>query len=811
MTDSVESINHFYKVYNKVEDLNIELSNLKSNFISNEKTNILSKTTVINGDLIPLENTYNLGNSLKPFKSIYASHLSFNNYLELGNNANLFLNKIGRVGVNTNLLNSTFSVNGLDNFIIENVFLNFNDNSATFDTEASDIRQFIGKYEYFMIYSIDKVKSIDGYTEMNSSYLMENICEFYKIEEVTGKKIFFSGNIKQLFKDEALILTCKLEFLVNLVSINDCKGNNVLRIDYFGDIYYRNNQLKLGKEEWIEDLKEFIFNGNIVIPPYNLYEDTIYHCIRGKIIFDRINRNWILLEQGEKKEKNNLKFGDGLYEDDGILGININPNHLCISDNRIGISKNIMKKIFEEVKQDAITTEFSEIKIVSKKENNIEYKIETIFSNDNDEFVKDTSVKYWISTLSENGDQTKPIQTKEFEYSRNASSICFKINFDKKDEYRIYREVKFGSKIIYNMLEIENNTLMDILIPASFNKLRWTEIDEVIMDDQTYCTITDLKKNGEILISNSLKVNSIINEGIIINKDCDKNSLIINNQTNNSSLIELNSKKSENKIIGNDAYGSSELSIGGNISITNKELENIVMIGYNKSINMNDILGSYKYRLQVDNGGIVAEGDISTTYPKRFETIGNPVNNMNGAVLNTESRLSRYDGLTFKWDRNNLMAVPITSQNKVDESNIIQVKNFCIQHPIEENKYLIHNCLEGPTADIYYRKNVKMGKHEKDIFVELPEYFLAMVDLEEITVSLTSKIIFELLSWNNENKGIRIFRAGNPNYEVVISIMIIGKRKDIDIEVEPIKTRYNVNQWGPYAFVQDNISTKNLI
>jgi hypothetical protein len=59
-------------------------------------------------------------------------------------------------------------------------------------------------------------------------------------------------------------------------------------------------------------------------------------------------------------------------------------------------------------------------------------------------------------------------------------------------------------------------------------------------------------------------------------------------------------------------------------------------------------------------------------------------------------------------------------------------KAFDIPHPTKEGWRLRHVCLEGPTADVYVR-----GRITNKNRIELPEYWLGLVDPRSITVSLT--------------------------------------------------------------------------
>jgi hypothetical protein len=60
-------------------------------------------------------------------------------------------------------------------------------------------------------------------------------------------------------------------------------------------------------------------------------------------------------------------------------------------------------------------------------------------------------------------------------------------------------------------------------------------------------------------------------------------------------------------------------------------------------------------------------------------------------------------------------------------------KNFDIPHPTKENWRLTHACVEGPEASVYIRGRIK-NKTE----ILLPNYWKGLVDIDTITVNLTS-------------------------------------------------------------------------
>lgn len=80
--------------------------------------------------------------------------------------------------------------------------------------------------------------------------------------------------------------------------------------------------------------------------------------------------------------------------------------------------------------------------------------------------------------------------------------------------------------------------------------------------------------------------------------------------------------------------------------------------------------------------------------------------------------------IRFDWDGTFRMWVDVTN-----------VKNFVIDHPLDQDRHLIHACLEGPEAAVFYR-----GQGQLDngwCQVDLPDYFEALCAVEGRSVQLT--------------------------------------------------------------------------
>ena len=101
-------------------------------------------------------------------------------------------------------------------------------------------------------------------------------------------------------------------------------------------------------------------------------------------------------------------------------------------------------------------------------------------------------------------------------------------------------------------------------------------------------------------------------------------------------------------------------------------------------------------------------------------------------------------------------------------------KSFLIDHPTKKNKKLEHGSLEGPENGVYVR-----GKVIDDNIIELPEYWIGLVDEDSITVQLTSigKFMKLYVKKIKDNK-VYVEKSGfgKPSF----FYNVYGERKDID-------------------------------
>jgi hypothetical protein len=121
-------------------------------------------------------------------------------------------------------------------------------------------------------------------------------------------------------------------------------------------------------------------------------------------------------------------------------------------------------------------------------------------------------------------------------------------------------------------------------------------------------------------------------------------------------------------------------------------------------------------------------------------------------------------------------------------------KTFVIDHPVSPDKYLVHACLEGPEAGVYYRGEGIIGNREVEI--TLPDYVKHFATNFSIQVTaIGDNNSFYTTSRVNQDTGsFKVF--GNPGE---FFWHVYGKRQSID--VEPLKSQVNVKGSGPYKWL----------
>lgn len=122
-------------------------------------------------------------------------------------------------------------------------------------------------------------------------------------------------------------------------------------------------------------------------------------------------------------------------------------------------------------------------------------------------------------------------------------------------------------------------------------------------------------------------------------------------------------------------------------------------------------------------------------------------------------------------------------------------KTFIIDHPLYTEKHLVHVCLEGPEAGVYYRGKGEIRECDC-VFIQLPHYVdsLAYDFTIQVTPIYCDGRIIPLAVSEVENGGFIVYGENCKFYWTVY-----GKRYDID--VEPNKGSVDIKGDGPYLYI----------
>jgi len=145
---------------------------------------------------------------------------------------------------------------------------------------------------------------------------------------------------------------------------------------------------------------------------------------------------------------------------------------------------------------------------------------------------------------------------------------------------------------------------------------------------------------------------------------------------------------------------------------------------------------------------------------------------------------------------NNTQAANLLTYNTgTSEITYNSGKTFIIDHPTDENKYLVHACLEGPESGVYYRGEGEIVNNETTTIM-LPDYVGKFAT--DFTVQLTT------IYTGNKNQTFQSTRVEEGSFKVYgdngkFFWLVQGKRGDVD--VEPLKSNTVVKGDGPYTWI----------
>ena len=125
----------------------------------------------------------------------------------------------------------------------------------------------------------------------------------------------------------------------------------------------------------------------------------------------------------------------------------------------------------------------------------------------------------------------------------------------------------------------------------------------------------------------------------------------------------------------------------------------------------------------------------------------------------------------------------LTASSTVTGLNVVATsgtKTFNIPHPSKEGKRLVYACLEGPENGVYVR-----GRLKNDSIIELPDYWVDLVDPDSITVQLTPMGASQDLIVDSINWGRQVIVRSVAGTGIDCFYLIQGTRVDVPpLEVE---------------------------
>jgi hypothetical protein len=350
---------------------------------------------------------------------------------------------------------------------------------------------------------------------------------------------------------------------------------------------------------------------------------------------------------------------------------------------------------------------------------------------------------------------------------------------------------------------------LDILVPRNFTKIDWKQCSEPENINKTVLTVNHFATLGP---------NFITGGGVGIGTRKPKSALhIISNEVNSDGtplILETGNKEAIHlikkgvsdglgvQIIGECVDGKSVLEIGKNIRFF-ADKEGVIYLGRTDEVmDMNERLGSDTFTVQTTDGGIYSAGDIMIGENNSFGTFNNKLGN-NAAILKTGCMSNSIaNQLSFTWEGDELKAVPMYDGSMLTRKKI-SVKNFTIEHPLDDSRYLVHACLEGATADVFYRGQDAIDIGENYVDINLPNYYYKLVVPGTSTLILTPRgePFFQLGGEVLENENyIRVYLDKTYNRRARFYWEVKGERVNTDFNTQPLKNGVNVRGIGPYTY-----------
>ena len=128
--------------------------------------------------------------------------------------------------------------------------------------------------------------------------------------------------------------------------------------------------------------------------------------------------------------------------------------------------------------------------------------------------------------------------------------------------------------------------------------------------------------------------------------------------------------------------------------------------------------------------------------------------------------------------------------------SITTSKTFIIDHPDDENKYLVHVCLEGPEAGVYYRGKSTITNNDS-VKIELPDYLRHIGSNYTINITRIYSGKKQIESYETSEIEDNSFTVYGSNGSFFWTVFAERQK----INVEPNKSDVVLKGDGPYKYI----------
>jgi hypothetical protein len=188
-------------------------------------------------------------------------------------------------------------------------------------------------------------------------------------------------------------------------------------------------------------------------------------------------------------------------------------------------------------------------------------------------------------------------------------------------------------------------------------------------------------------------------------------------------------------------------------------------------------IGAYAGRVNQGNNSIVINASGTTLNNTTASSC--KINPIREAPVSSNYNILLYDSVSSE-----VIKSTVTSA---------QNKTFVIDHPIDEDKYLVHACVESPDTELIYRGKSEISNNEY-INIKLPEYSNKIGYNWSVSITSIGKKFNNLSTSEIDNGEFTVYGNNGKFYWIVY-----GKRTEFDIE--PCKNSVEVKGDGPYKWL----------